>query len=415
MVLRSHKPPSGGREQAGMSGADSIVRATGDGEKRWFYGGGLHTWKATAEETNNAFLCFEDHMTEGKMTPVHTHPEADEVFYVLEGGIVVHIEGEERPIGPAGLSKASPPRRPRWRRCMRARSRTCSEREKRVSNGSARHCCCARNGTSGIVRHPASADACDEFGASARSVHVHATAEPGPRWPECRDQPPFPPYLRELTPRIPKEHQPCHSPASTTSPPHSTASAPARVRATRHRSVTPGKGCTSGCSPPGSGARSSASPAVAAASTTRSPSGPGPGSAPESWEPGSSARPDGTRTRSGRAGGVPTHRSTHRPSSSPITRAHRSRWMAARRSTSSTLRLPRHSKRPARLRTARTYASAEVPPWSATSLLPGSSTTCTSSWSRSCSAGAYASGTDWRASRRTTGSRQSPRPAESRM
>src|SRR5437870_345690 len=55
-------------------------------------------------------------------------------------------------------------------------------------------------GTSGIVRHPASADACDEFGVSARSVHVHATAEPGPRWPECRDQPPFPPYLRELTP-----------------------------------------------------------------------------------------------------------------------------------------------------------------------------------------------------------------------
>src|SRR5436190_313576 len=29
--------------------------------------------------------------------------------------------------------------------------------------------------------------------------------------------------------------------------------------------------------------------------------------------------------------------------------------------------------------------------------------------------GAYASGTDWRASRRTTGSRSSPRPAESRM
>jgi len=38
----------------------------------------------------------------------------------------------------------------------------------------------------------------DEFGASARSVDVHATAEPGPRWPECRDQPPFPPHLREL-------------------------------------------------------------------------------------------------------------------------------------------------------------------------------------------------------------------------
>ena len=61
----------------------SIVRSSGEGEKRWFFGGGLHTWKATADETNGAFLCFEDHMTQGKMTPFHTHPEADEVFYVL--------------------------------------------------------------------------------------------------------------------------------------------------------------------------------------------------------------------------------------------------------------------------------------------------------------------------------------------
>ena len=35
-----------------MDGTGVIVRARGAGEKRWFYGGGLHTWKATAEETN---------------------------------------------------------------------------------------------------------------------------------------------------------------------------------------------------------------------------------------------------------------------------------------------------------------------------------------------------------------------------
>ena len=45
---------------------------------------------------------------------------------------------------------------------------------------------------------------------------------------------------------------------------------------------------------------------------------------------GKFGHPDGQRTRSGRAGGVPTRRSTHRPSSSPITRARRSRWRAAR-------------------------------------------------------------------------------------
>ena len=45
-----------------MDGTGVIVRARGQGEKRWFYGGGLHTWKAMAEETNGAFLFFEDHM-----------------------------------------------------------------------------------------------------------------------------------------------------------------------------------------------------------------------------------------------------------------------------------------------------------------------------------------------------------------
>ena len=82
-----------------MDGTGVIVRARGEGEKRWFYGGGLHTWKATAEETHGALLFFfEDHMQQGKVTPTHIHPDADEVFYVLEGEIIVHLE-EEPSIG----------------------------------------------------------------------------------------------------------------------------------------------------------------------------------------------------------------------------------------------------------------------------------------------------------------------------
>jgi hypothetical protein len=56
-----------------MDSSGVIVRAHDEGERRWFYGGGLHTWKATAEETNGAFLFFEDHMQQGKMTPLHFH------------------------------------------------------------------------------------------------------------------------------------------------------------------------------------------------------------------------------------------------------------------------------------------------------------------------------------------------------
>jgi hypothetical protein len=50
---------------------------------------------------------------------------------------------------------------------------------------------------------------------------------------------------------------------------------------------------------------------------------------------------------------------------------------------------------------------------SASSSRPDSSTTCTPWWSPSCSAGAHASGTDWRASKRTTKSRSHPRPTAS--
>ena len=31
-----------------MNKVVSIVRADGEGEKLWFYGGGVHTWKATS-------------------------------------------------------------------------------------------------------------------------------------------------------------------------------------------------------------------------------------------------------------------------------------------------------------------------------------------------------------------------------
>ncbi len=79
-----------------MTGSDmpaSTVRRSGEGQQRWFYGGGVHTWLALAEETGGAFLLFEDAMDNGKRTPLHTHPEADETMYVLQGEIVMHLDG----------------------------------------------------------------------------------------------------------------------------------------------------------------------------------------------------------------------------------------------------------------------------------------------------------------------------------
>jgi quercetin dioxygenase-like cupin family protein len=84
----------------------SIVRATEEGERRWFFGGGLHIWKATAADTNGAFLLFEDRMAPGKVTPLHLHPDSDETMIVLEGEILMHLDGVEHTVGAGGVATA---------------------------------------------------------------------------------------------------------------------------------------------------------------------------------------------------------------------------------------------------------------------------------------------------------------------
>lgn len=81
----------------------AIIRNQGEGEQRWFAGGGVFTMKATSAETGGAFLFFEDRVVRGKATPMHLHPDEDELCYVLEGEILVHIEGAEHAVRAGGL------------------------------------------------------------------------------------------------------------------------------------------------------------------------------------------------------------------------------------------------------------------------------------------------------------------------
>jgi quercetin dioxygenase-like cupin family protein len=83
-----------------------VVRADQEGERLWFYGGGVHIWKVTSAETAGAFIVFEDVMTQGKVTPLHVHPEVDETLYVLEGEILLHLDGHEQRVGPLGVAMA---------------------------------------------------------------------------------------------------------------------------------------------------------------------------------------------------------------------------------------------------------------------------------------------------------------------
>ena len=81
-----------------------IVRGEGEGEKLWFYGGGVHTWLVTSSETGGAFLLFDDVMTRGKTTPLHSHPEVDETLYMLEGEILLSVGGREQAVGSGGFA-----------------------------------------------------------------------------------------------------------------------------------------------------------------------------------------------------------------------------------------------------------------------------------------------------------------------
>jgi quercetin dioxygenase-like cupin family protein len=83
--------------------AAAIIRQAGEGERMWFAGGGIFTWKATAAETGGAFTLIEDVMERGKVTPLHVHANEDETIFVLEGELLVHIEGEEYPVREGGV------------------------------------------------------------------------------------------------------------------------------------------------------------------------------------------------------------------------------------------------------------------------------------------------------------------------
>jgi quercetin dioxygenase-like cupin family protein len=87
-----------------MDARARIIRAAGEGERRAFLGGGLMTWKLTAEDTGGAFFLLEDTMTRGKTTPLHLHPEADETVYVIDGTIMVKTDGEDALVEAGGIT-----------------------------------------------------------------------------------------------------------------------------------------------------------------------------------------------------------------------------------------------------------------------------------------------------------------------
>lgn len=89
-----------------MSNAIPLVLEPHAGEFIWF-GAGLFTFKVTSEQSGGAFLLSEDTMSRGKTTPLHVHPVHDETIYLLDGELIVHMDGVEY-IARAGSVAAIP-------------------------------------------------------------------------------------------------------------------------------------------------------------------------------------------------------------------------------------------------------------------------------------------------------------------
>lgn len=69
-----------------------VVRSADEGEA-WWYDGGLMTMKARPDDTGGSLSVIDVLVPKGKATPLHTHPDAEETFYVIDGDLLVHIDG----------------------------------------------------------------------------------------------------------------------------------------------------------------------------------------------------------------------------------------------------------------------------------------------------------------------------------
>ena len=102
-----------------------LWRAPGDGPTLDVLGV-THTYKAMANETGQQFSVWESIVPPGAGAPAHTHTREDEAFYVLNGEVLIELEGAADPLrlGPGGFLFAPRNRRHAYRNIGTVR-RTC--------------------------------------------------------------------------------------------------------------------------------------------------------------------------------------------------------------------------------------------------------------------------------------------------
>jgi quercetin dioxygenase-like cupin family protein len=82
-----------------MTTSVPVITLRDAGDTLWF-GGGLVSFKVTTEQSGRTLMLFEHVAGRGKTTPLHVHAEHDETVYVLEGELLLHLDGVETTAGP---------------------------------------------------------------------------------------------------------------------------------------------------------------------------------------------------------------------------------------------------------------------------------------------------------------------------
>src|SRR5688572_15947798 len=82
-----------------MTSATPVITRQNAGQNLWF-GGGLLTFKVMSAQTEGRFCMIEHAAGRGKRTPLHLHPDHDEMCYLLEGELLLHVDGVEYTAGP---------------------------------------------------------------------------------------------------------------------------------------------------------------------------------------------------------------------------------------------------------------------------------------------------------------------------
>lgn len=92
--------------------AAPFVRRQDDGERYSMFGA-LTFIKATGEETGGAYGLIEQRANAGMATPLHVHHAEDELWFVIDGRLSLHVDGETVTVeagdvafGPRGVPHA---------------------------------------------------------------------------------------------------------------------------------------------------------------------------------------------------------------------------------------------------------------------------------------------------------------------